>query len=88
MAKEKQIEKEKNESLFHKSVEQRYGNGDFKSSVSVDLSPWEFNEKKGFSLRIRSSKNGKPSFVSIDATDGEVKHAIFEAYEKLDSLNC
>jgi hypothetical protein len=73
--------------IFHRVVEKKdTRNGEFLSSVSVDLNDWEFNGKKGHSIRIMVNKSGKRSYINIDPANADVKKAIAEVYQAYEKL--
>ena len=56
-----------------------------KKEIVVALEPWEFNDKKGLNLVIKSAKmGGKKSAVYLNAFEKKVRTAILNAYKFLD----
>ncbi len=82
--KNSETQEERKEPIFHRSIERRYVDGEFKSSTSVDVSEWEMGGKKGLTCKLSVNK-GIRKFVNFDPLDPEVKEMILDMFAQAES---
>lgn len=77
-------DKKKIEKVFSGSATLRSSNGDLQGELSIDISPWEFNDRSGFTsqmhlVRVPSEFNGiKKEGVNLKGNFDPMDDGVFD----------